>query len=144
MFGDSMLVPFPSKKPLQLSAVFPLDFYRFRHRTKVIHSSSLQKSLELPLWIVGSSPFDVIINLEEGHVVHLDQPRFIARWSMCDQTMGQIDNPDFYDEDLNIMLYETIPLDKGGVSIEEWFDEAVCAVAYTKGLIAISEPEEMQ
>jgi hypothetical protein len=38
-----------------------------------------------PLWIVGDNPFQEMQREDEGYVVHLAQPRFIARWYVGDE-----------------------------------------------------------
>ena len=38
-----------------------------------------------PLWIVGDNPFQEMQREDEGYVVHLAQPWFIARWSVGDE-----------------------------------------------------------
>ncbi len=139
-----MIISLTTRKPLHHPKLAPLDFYRFRHRQESVPSFQQGKPLARPLWIVGASPFDTVLTPEEeGHVVHLGNPQFTARWTMIDATIAQIAEPDYYDEDLNILIYETILLGGASERIEEWLLEAVCAIAYTKGMIAISDPEEV-
>jgi hypothetical protein len=139
-----MLFSFVTRKPLALPSLSPMDFYRFRHRGEQIQRPGFKTTATRPLWIVGVSPFDPIINELDGHVVHIGAPRFTARWTMNDEIISQIENYDFYDEDFNIMIYETIFMDdnKNAERIEEWLLEAACAVAYSKGLIAAVATEE--
>lgn len=96
-----------------------------------------------PLWIVGVSPFDPVIAHDSGHVVHLGEPRFTARWTMNAETMARISQPDFRDEELGIVLCEALSADGPDPPPDAWLIEAACAVAYAKGLIAAIEPEEM-
>jgi len=140
-----MLVSFATKKPIKIPPLPPMDFYRFRHRVESVHGQGNKMLATRPLWVVGVSPFDTIIREDEGYVVHLKNPQFTARWTMNEETIEQIKSPDFYDEDFNITIYETIFMDESDniERIQEWLLEAACAVAYTKGLIAIVDPEEM-
>jgi hypothetical protein len=139
---ERMIISFIKRTPTRGPTFFSLDFYRFRHNTEEIFVGGKRKTVTRPLWIVGVSPFDGVISSEEGYVVHLGAPRFTARWTMLDGTMGKIKAPDYYDEDLNIMLYEAAPLDDKTAEIEEWMLEAICAVAYSKGLITAVAPKE--
>jgi hypothetical protein len=139
---ERMIISFIKKTPTRDPTFFSLDFYRFRHSTEDILPGGKKKTVARPLWIVGVSPFDEIISSEEGYVVHLGAPRFTVRWTMLNSTMARIRSPNYYDEDLNIMLYEATPLDGKAAEIEEWMLEAVCAVAYSKGLITTVAPEE--
>jgi hypothetical protein len=36
----------------------------------------------LSLWTVGVSSFDAELDYSNGHVVHIAEPRFLARWTM--------------------------------------------------------------
>jgi len=138
-----MLLTFPTKKLERNPALAPVDFYRFRHTTELVSRPYQKVVIQRPLWIVGVSPFDTVTSPDEGHVVHLGAPQFTARWSMSDETIRQIATPDFYDGDFNILIYETSMLNGDDAGrIQEWLVEAACAVAYTKGLIAIMAPEE--
>lgn len=137
-----MLISLTTKKPLSLNSLTPLDFYRFRHRQETVKSFGMKLPASRPLWIVGVSPFDPVISNDEGHVVHLGTPRFTARWTMCDESIAQLATPDYYDEELNIAIYETILMEPAPERMEEWLLEAVCAVAYSKGMIAMADPEE--
>jgi hypothetical protein len=137
-----MLIPF-SKRRVPLSSAPPLDFYRFRHREEKVDVPEKKVIISRPLWVVGFSPFDPVIADDAGHVVHLGDPRFTARWTMHAETIAQISRPDYHDEDLNIVIYETLAADGHGAPTDSWFIEAACAVAYTKGLIAAIDPEEV-
>jgi hypothetical protein len=137
-----MLVPF-SKRGDALSVAPPLDFYRFRHRNEKVLVPGKKTVIVRPLWIVGVSPFDPVIADDSGHVVHLGEPRFTARWTMNPGTITAIGKPDFHDESLGIILYETLSADGQGAPADNWLIEAACAVAYAKGLIVAIEPEEM-
>jgi hypothetical protein len=136
-----MFVPF-SKRGDALSAAPSLDCHRFRHRNEKVLVAGKKTVIERPLWIVGVSPFDPVIADDSGHVVHLGEPRFTARWTMNPETTAVIAQPDFHDEDLGIVLYEALSHDGTGVP-DAWLIEAACAVAYAKGLIAAIDPEEM-
>jgi hypothetical protein len=136
-----MIVPF-SKRDDPLSAAPPLDFHRFRHRNEKVFIPGKKAVILRPLWIVGISPFDPVVADDAGHVVHLGEPRFTARWTMNPETIAAIARPAFHDEDLDIVLYEALSADGTDVP-DAWLMEAACAVAYAKGLIAAVEPDEM-
>lgn len=125
-----------------------LDFYNFQHRVELIKSSKFKAHKrvllgERPLWIVGASPFDKVISPDEGHVVHVGKPRFTARWTMVEETLEQIPVRDYFDEDLNIAIYEVIPMYGSAKNIEDWLPEAAFAVAFFKGMIAeVAQSEE--
>ena len=136
-----MIVPFSTKKNLA-AAIFPMDFYRFRHTQESVVDPQQKKVIERPLWIVGISPFEPLISEESVFVVHLGTPLFTARWTTNDEIMKQVTAVDYYDEDLNIMIYETLLLNNNAERLHEWLVEAVCAVAYSKGMIAIATIEE--
>lgn len=119
-----------------------MDFYRFNHTTEVVSSEGRASALSRPLWIVGVSPFDPVIESDEGYVVHLGSPAFVARWTMLEDTMAQIEHPDFVDEDLNIMVYDAAQTGSTGVIPPEWLLEAACAVAYSKGMIGAATHDE--
>lgn len=136
-----MIVPFAIKKPFA-GMLFPLDYYRFRHTHESVQDPQQNRVVARPLWIVGTSPFDQVISEDCGFIVHLGVPQFTARWTMNDDTIRQISVFDFYDEDLNIMIYETILMNNNGERLHEWLVEAVCAVAYSKGTIAVASSEE--
>lgn len=59
------------------------------------------------------------------------------------ETIAAIPEPDFHDEDLNIIVYEVLSADGDGTAMAIWLAEAACAVAYAKGLIATLDPEEV-
>jgi hypothetical protein len=137
-----MLVPF-SKRGVPLSAAPALDFYRFRHLDEKVHIPAKRIVIARPLWVIGVSPFDPVIAADAGHVVHLGEPRFTARWGMNPETLAHILEPDFLDEDLNIAIFEALPTDGPAAPPLAWLAEAACAVAYAKGLIAAVDPEEV-
>ena len=137
-----MLIPF-SKRNVQICSPPPLDFYRFRHREEKVSIPGKRTVIARPLWIVGVSPFDPVITDDAGHVVHLGEPRFTARWTMNADIIAKIPQPDFYDEDLNIVIYEALCADQNGGPLDAWLMEAACAVAYSRGLIAAVDPEEI-
>ena len=131
------------KERVPLSSAPPLDFHRFRHRNEKVFIPGKKTVIVRPLWIVGVSPFDPVIADDSGHVVHLGEPRFTARWTMNAETIAAIAQPDFHDEDLGIVLYEALSAEGRDAPPDTWLIEAACAVAYAKGLIAALEPEEM-
>jgi hypothetical protein len=133
-----MLVPF-AKRGHALSAA-PLDFHRFRHCNEKVLMPGEKTVILRPLWIVGVSPFDPVIADDSGHVVHLGEPRFTARWTMNRETIAAIGQPDFHDEGLGLVLYEV--LSGRDAPPHAWLMEAACAVAYAKGLIVALEPEK--
>jgi hypothetical protein len=133
-----------SKKPSE--NLSPSDFYSFRHRTvSFINPQDPKRSAawEMPLWIVGASPFDTVLAPDQGHIVHLAEPRFIARWIKGDIGRSDVDptkQMNYYDEGLDILIYEISWLDKDAKNIEDWLLEAAAAVAYTQGNLAELEP----
>lgn len=129
-------MPFFSKSMWSKSSFFPLDFYRFKHTVETVTQSNQKIALPKPLWIVGVSPFEDEVLEDEGHVVHIGAPHFTARWAMNEERIEQIPNPNYYDEDLNLIIYDVIPLSGENIPAEEWLLEAACAVGYSKGLIA--------
>ncbi|MGE4350606.1 MAG: hypothetical protein AB7E52_00265 [Bdellovibrionales bacterium] len=134
-----MLHPFLTRCRLNNVSFFSLDFYRFKHTEETIVSSDKKQKIQTrPLWVVGISPFDPELSEESGHIVHLGYPRFTARWTLNDELIEQIDTPDYYDEDLNMIIYDVIPLDGSEGPSEEWLLEAVCAVGYSRGLITMA------
>jgi hypothetical protein len=135
------LFRFSKREDLPLTAT-PLDFHRFRHRNENVFIPGKKTVIVRPLWVVGVSPFDPVIADDAGHVVHLGEPRFTARWTMNPDTIATLARLDFCDEDLGIVLYEALSADGADVP-DAWLVEAACAVAYAKGLIAAIEPEEM-
>lgn len=137
-----MLISLATKRPIRNDVLAPTDFYRFRHRYQTVQSFNPKIVTNRPLWVVGVSPFDPVITEMEGYVVHLGAPRFTARWTMSEETIAQLAKHDYWDVDLNIVIYETLLMDPNPERIEEWLIEAVCAVAFSKGLIAIADPEE--
>ncbi len=139
---QDMIISLSTRKPLQGKVFCPMDFYRFRHTHEETPSFDQKRHAQRPLWIVGVSPFDPVLSEEDGFVVHLGNPRFTARWTMNEDMINQIVGYDFHDEDLNIMLYETVLSEGTTDNLEEWWIEAVCAVAYTKGLIAVAAHSE--
>jgi hypothetical protein len=137
-----MLVPL-SKRNDPLSTAPPLDFHRFRHREEKVFIPKKRAVVARPLWIVGISPFDPVIADHSGHVVHLGEPRFTARWTMNPEVIAQVREQSFHDEDLGIVLYEALSAEGPDTPPDAWLLEAACAVAYAKGLIAAIDPEEM-
>lgn len=116
----------------------PLDFHRFRHRTRTYRSPSTQRSWDYPLWIVGVSPFDETLDETAGHVIHIAEPRFMARWTIKDNHVYEdaaAARSSHYDEDMGILLTEITPLETDGGALTDWLLEAVCAVAYSRGTI---------
>lgn len=138
-----MLYDLPTKRQLSSALLFPLDFYRFNHTEEDVQQPGQKTILKRPLWIVGVSPFDNEIIEDEGHVVHLGNPRFTARWTMNENRFGQIDEPNYVDEDLNIIIHEVIPLGGNEMPEEVWLLEAVCAIGYSRGLITMTSAEEV-
>lgn len=136
--------PFLTKCRLNNISFFALDFYRFKHTEEKVSSGPKRHhpGQTRPLWVVGISPFDPTLSEESGHVVHLGQPRFTARWTMDDELIDQIDNPDYFDEDLNLMIYDVIPLDETPSPGEDWLLEAACAVGYSRGMITMAPAVE--
>lgn len=137
-----MIISLASKKPSQMPRLPPMDFYRFNHTCEVVNAQGQGTALSRPLWIVGVSPFDPVTQEDEGYVVHLGSPSFVARWTLIEATMAQIKQPEFFDEDLNIMVYEVAQTGGAGAIPQEWLLEAACAVAYSKGMIAVATHDE--
>lgn len=141
-----MIVTLAKHRPLPNGRALaaPLDFYRFRHRSEIVEGivGGRVRVIDLPSWIVGVSPFDPVLGEDEGLVVHLAAPRFTARWTMREDTLAALPATDYVDEDLGIALYDIMRLDKDGDDPSAWLLEAVCAIAYSKGLIAVADPVE--
>ena len=87
-----------------------------------------------PLWIVGDNPFQEVQREDEGYVVHLAQPRFIARWYVGDE-------PSAGGQDLaagltcvahSIELREVVWHDQP-IQARAWLIEACAAVAVQRG-----------
>lgn len=125
----------------------PNNFYKFHHRTQE-YSNPLdpQSGWLAPLWLIGNSPFDRVISPNTGHVAHLANPRFLARWKKCDAPdKSNTQNQLFYfDDELEILLFEISWQDKMPASekdINLWLLEAVSAIAYSLGEICELEPQ---
>lgn len=127
-----MLVPF-SKRGDALSTAPPLDFHRFRHRNEKVSMPGNRAVILRPLWIVGVSPFDPVMADDSGHIVHLGEPRFTARWTMNPGTIAAIAQPDFHDEDLGIVLYEAVSAECPDAPPDAWLLEAACARRLCQG-----------
>ena len=138
-----MLYSLFTKRLLSSALLFPLDFYRFNHTEEHINHPGQRTIVKRPLWIVGVSPFDNEIVEDEGHVVHLGNPGFTARWTMNEEKFSLIESPNYVDEDLNMIIHEVIPLGGSEMPEEVWLLEAVCAIGYSRGLITMSSPEEL-
>lgn len=119
-----------------LSALTPMDFHRFKHMTWRYKCSERMAEWSSPYWIVGVSPFDKHMFADEGHVVHLGRPRFVARWTM-NETHFHLGNNQHhhFDDDLGLLIYEVSLLDEFTADLPQWLFEAACAVAYSRGLI---------
>ena len=116
----------------------PTDFYRFKHTTWN-YKSIKDGAWSAPLWMVGCSPFDDILHEDKGYVLHQGRPRFLARWTMIEEEFCRGKNQKHYfDEDLNILIYEVSLLDEFTSNLDLWLDEAVCAIAHSKGLISVT------
>lgn len=138
-----MQQPFLTKCRSNNISFFSLDFYRFKHTEEAVYDDKHGQSVQSrPLWIVGISPFDPTLSEESGHIVHLGYPRFTARWTMDDEIIEQIDDPNYFDEDLNMMIYDVIPLDGLETPGEDWLLEAACAVGYSRGMITMAPTTE--
>lgn len=87
-----------------------------------------------PLWIVGVNPLQQVQHDGEGYVVHLAQPRFVARWYVGD-------DPRARGEDLvgglacgahGTLLGEVVWHDQP-IQARAWLIEACAAVAVHRG-----------
>lgn len=116
----------------------PMDFYSFKHRTFVAGPAGSRERWLAPHWVVGHSPFDDVLTGEEGHVVHIGNPQFVARWSYQDDELQKIRSGQHWlDDQLGLLIYEVCWVDgEPPVDWASWLLEACCAVAYAKGDIA--------
>ncbi len=98
------------------------------------HSTLRQAAgFESPLWVVGSSPFDAVRCDTEGHVAHLGEPRFVARWFHGEQPSNPTDEISgivYRDSDLKITVCEVVLFDRNLTAFEQWLYEAVAAIAH--------------
>jgi hypothetical protein len=126
---------FQRKSPRQ--AVFrPVDFYTFRHRTFPSGPAGTTRWMA-PHWVVGHSPFDELLTAEEGHLVHVGRPQFVARWSYQEERIAEgIKTQHWLDEELGLLIHEVSWLDAPPADWATWLLEACCAVAYAKGDLA--------
>lgn len=132
-----------SKNPFLLKTPSPPDFYKFQHRTTLHQCSKSNLAWTIPSWIVGVSPFDNEITSHSGYVIHTETPKILARWAIGDeinQISEDIKARGYHDEELEILLYEISHLDLTDKDSHTWLLEAVCAIAYSKGLICELEP----
>jgi hypothetical protein len=114
----------------------PMDFYRFRHMTWRHRPLAQMTEWSSPYWIVGVSPFDQHTVEDQGYVTHLGSPRFVARWTMNEDSLHVANNQQhFFDDDIGLLVYEISLLDEFTSDLDAWLFEAACAVAYSKGLI---------
>ena len=132
-------------KPAKSAPIAPPEFYRFRHRHEFVRDAERGLAWQKPLWIVGASPFEAAAYAEEGYVVHTGKPYFVARWTKGEAGTGSRNlnghTHHFYDEDLDILVYEVSWLDgEPADGIDDWLFEATCAVAYSLGEICELEP----
>ena len=120
------------------------DFpHTFRHTTER-RDTGRGRSFETPLWVVGSSPFDAVKAEGEGHVVHLGEPRFVARWFAGDRPLNPTDNVSgivYHDEELDITVCEVVVFDEQRSAFDEWLVEATAAIARWRGDRDSAEPE---
>jgi hypothetical protein len=68
----------------------------------------------LSLWTIGGSSFDAELDYSNGHVVHIAEPRFLARWTMKESHFynnADAAKASYYDEDTGIFIYEITPLE---------------------------------
>ena len=115
--------------------------HRFQHTT-----IDLGTGFRSPLWIVGGSPFESIKTEQDGYVVHLGEPRFIARWFLGEEPS----NPDidtlggltYCNPDLDITLCELVLDSESPNNLKNWLFEACAAVAVWRGDLTISAPAE--
>ena len=114
----------------------PMDFCRFRHMTWRHRPLGHMAEWTSPYWIVGVSPFDKHTVEDEGYVTHIGAPRFVARWSMNENSFHLAANQrHFFDDDIGLLVYEISLLDEFTADLDAWLFEAACAVAYSRGLI---------
>lgn len=125
--------------------------YEFQHTTNLVARGE-NRAIETPLWVVGHSPFDEVQSMEEGYVVHLAPPRFIARWYLGDEPENPSDLTSgitFHDEELELSLCELVFLDPDPQidSLEEdldpWLQEAMMAVAVWRGDMEVGDEGEI-
>ncbi len=102
------------------------------------HTTERQAAgFESPLWLVGSSPFDTVKTADEGHVVHLGEPRFVARWFHGDQPVNPTDATSgivYRDADHGVTVCEVVLFERSLTAFEAWLYEAVAVIALWRGL----------
>ena len=110
--------------------------YRFAHTTDTTTAGFVT-----PLWIVGESPFQDVQTDSEGYVVHLGEPRFVARWWAGNEPPDNVSNPirGLTCSAHGVELCEVVWLDSPADEAGPWLIEACAAVAAYLGEIAIVE-----
>jgi hypothetical protein len=87
-----------------------------------------------PLWIVGENPFEDLQSKCEGYVVHLAQPRFIARWNVGGKSSANQQHPAgeltcvAHGIELCEIVWHDLP-----IQAHAWLIEACAAVAVRRG-----------
>ena len=86
-----------------------------------------------PLWIVGDNPFQDMQREDEGYVVHLAQPRFIARWYVSGEPSTGHQAPEgltcvAHGTELREVVWHDQP-----IQARAWLIEACAAVAVRRG-----------
>ena len=108
------------------------------------HSTDPQPAgFESPLWVVGASPFDAVKCVTEGHVVHLGEPRFVARWFHGDAPSNPTDEISgivYRNPDHEITVCEVVLFDRTLTAFEQWLYEAVAAIAQWRRMDELSPP----
>ncbi len=93
---------------------------------------------------VFSSPFDTVKAEGEGHVVHLGEPRFVARWFAGDRPLNPTDTVSgivYHNQELDITVCEVVVFDEQRSAFDEWLVEATAAIARWRGDSDSAEPE---
>ena len=118
--------------------------HRFQHTVATV-DVGYGAGFETPLWIVGSSPFDDAQTEDDGYIVHLEAPRFVARWFVGDKPEKRIDTLSgltFHDPDLDITLCEVVWHDEPTTDVSPWLCEAAAVIAHQLDTVYSIEEED--
>lgn len=117
--------------------------YRFGYTSEKVMESP-RDYFETPFWIVGNSPFEDEIN-GQGYVVHLAEPRFLARYYFgkkkpkgIDIKIGEVYRASkFTHDDEDITLCEIVwNSSSDGFDVSSIFEAACAVVAFSHGKIS--------
>lgn len=122
--------------------------HEFEHMHDVIDIGS-NKGLRYPLWLIAQDPFSDVESEADGYVVHLDFPRFTARYYIGDKPLNPADTLHgltYCHPDLDINLCELVFTEddeqKAMTDIEKWLHEACMAIGHYLGNVAFPEDKK--